>query len=114
MLFRCLPVWLILAVPPLCLAADDSRPACTAQNHGQMWPEAANHDAKLLSSLIRCGELFICVRGTWHYHWETPSVRFDQLGRQPKLKASGSPVCEAQSASQSSRPDPPAPIEKLQ
>ncbi len=62
-----------------------------------MWPEAANHDPKLLASAMRCGELLICVHGTWHYHWEAPSVRIDQLGRQPKSKVSKPMGCGAQS-----------------
>ena len=53
----------MLAVPLLCMAVDDFRPVCNSQNQGQMWPEAANHDPKLMASLIRCGELLICVRG---------------------------------------------------
>jgi hypothetical protein len=72
-----------------------------------MWPEAANHDPKIISRLVRCGELFICVRGSWHYHWEAPSVRLDQLGRHPNSKASKPPVCEAQSEVEAPRPDPP-------
>jgi len=95
MLFRCLRIWPILAFPLLSLAADDPRPACGSQNQGQMWPEAANHDRKLLANLIRCGELFICVRGTWHYHWESTSVRIDQLSRHAKPTTERPPVCEA-------------------
>jgi|SRR5271170_7615812 len=104
---------LILAVPLLCFA-DDSRPVCSSQNHGQMWPEAANHDRKLMASLIRCGELVICVRGTWHYQWQAPSVRYDQLGRHEKLENPKSPACEAPSLSEASRPDGAAKNEKLQ
>jgi hypothetical protein len=89
---------LMLAVPWLCLAADDSRPACTSQIQGRLWPEAANHDPKLISHLVRCGELLICVRGNWHYHWEAPSVRVDQLVRGGKAKASKPTVCEVQSS----------------
>jgi hypothetical protein len=100
MLLRCLRALPMLAISvlsaALCPAAeDDSRPVCTSQIHGHMWPEAANNDPKLLAHLIRCAELFICVRGSWHYHWETPSVRIDQLGRRAKSKPSSTPpVCE--------------------
>jgi len=114
MLFRCLRAWLILAFPLLCLAADDTRPACGSQNQGQMWPEAANHDPKLLASLMRCGELLLCVRGTWHYHWEAPSVRLDQLGRRDKAKISKPPACEAQSLVEAPRPESPTANEKLE
>jgi hypothetical protein len=103
---RLLKAWLILAAPLLCLAADDSRPACSSQNQGQMWPEAANHDPKLISRLIRCGELLICVRGTWRYHWEAPSVRLDQLANRAKSKASKPAVCEVQSAVDAPAADP--------
>jgi hypothetical protein len=81
---RLLKVGLILAVPVLWAASDDSRPACTSQIQGRMWPDAANHDPKVISRLARCGELFICVRGSWHYHWQAPSVRVDQLAHGPK------------------------------
>lgn len=79
-----LALLLPISVPTLCLAADDARPACGSQNQGRLWPEAANHDSKLMSHLMRCGELFICVRGVWHYHWEAPSVRLDQLAKHSK------------------------------
>jgi VCBS repeat-containing protein len=46
-----------------------------------MWPDAANHDPKLFSKLARCGQLEICVHGNWHYHWESATVRIDQLRR---------------------------------
>lgn len=88
----------------VCLAADDSRPACNSENQGQMWPEAANHDHKLMSRLVRCGELFICVRGAWHYHWEAPSVRLDQLSRHGK-PASKPAVCEVESLLQAPQPE---------
>ena len=106
---RLLTAWLMLAVPlavpALPVAADDSRPACTSQNQGSMWPEAANHDPKLISRLARCGELLICVRGTWRYHWEAPSVRVDQLARHAKVKTSKPSGCEVQSAD-APPPDP--------
>jgi hypothetical protein len=115
MLIRCLRACLILTVPLLCLAAaDDSRPACVSQNQGHMWPEAANHDPRLLFSLMRCGQLLICVRGTWHYHWEAPSIRFDQLARRAKLKASKPPACEVQSLVDGSSPEPPTANEKVE
>jgi hypothetical protein len=60
-----------------------------------MWRDAANHDPKLISRLVRCGELLICVRGSWHYHWEAPSVWVDQ------------PACEVQSVVDASAADPP-------
>lgn len=106
MLFRCLLSWLILAFPCLCLAIDDSRPACGSQNQGQMWPEAANHDPKVFASLMRCGELLLCVRGVWHYHWEAPNIRLDQLGR-GKSKTSKPPACEAPSLPNPIRPEAP-------
>lgn len=98
---------LAMILPLVCLGADDSRPACTSHNQGALWPEAANHDSKLMAHLVRCGELFICVRGTWHYHWESPSVRLDQLARHSKDKANAKPkVCEEESTVAASRPAP--------
>jgi|SRR5271168_679443 len=100
---------LILAVPLFSVAADDVRPACSSQNQGRMWPEAANHDPKLISRLTRCGELLICVRGNFHYHWEAPSVRVDQLGHRAKSKASTPPACEVQSLAGVPPSDPTLP-----
>ncbi len=103
-----LKIWPVLAFPWLCLAADDSRPACNSENHGRMWPEAANHDPQLL---VRCGDLLICVRGTWHYRWEAPTVRVDQLARQlgkvtgPKSKVPKPSVCEIPSVVRAAGPD---------
>jgi hypothetical protein len=95
---RFLTAWLAVVLPLACLAADDTRPACGSQNQGQLWPEAANHDSKLFAHLMRCGELFLCVRGTWHYHWESPSIRVDQLGRHAKSNQTKPSVCEIQAA----------------
>jgi hypothetical protein len=89
---------LAIILPIVCLGADDSRPQCGSNNQGRLWPEAANHDSKLMAHLMRCGELFICVRGTWHYHWEAPSIRLDQLARNSKSKAAKPAVCEEESA----------------
>jgi hypothetical protein len=97
---------LLLVVPLACLAADDSPPACGSRNQGQMWPEAANHNPKLISRLVRCGELLICVRGTWHYHWESPTVRLDQLDSHAKSKASKPAGCEVESMVDGARADP--------
>jgi hypothetical protein len=100
---------LALMLPVLCLGADDSRPACGSHNQGQLWPEAANHDPKVLSHLMRCGELFLCVRGTWHYHWEAPSIRLDQLARHAKPNAAKPSACEEQpAAGDVTQPDPAA------
>jgi hypothetical protein len=71
-----------------------------------MWPEAANRDAKLFSRLVRCGELFLCVHGNWRYHWETPSIRVDQLARHVKSDTAKHAACEVQSAVDVSRPNP--------
>jgi hypothetical protein len=97
-MYRFLLACLAISLPFACVAADDSRPPCGSQNQGRMWPEAANHDSKLRSHLIRCGELFICMRGVWHYHWESPSVRLDQLARHAKSDAPKPSVCEVQAA----------------
>lgn len=89
---------LAILLPLVCLGADDARPQCNARLQGQLWPEAANHDSKLMSHLMRCGELFICVRGVWHYHWEAPSVHVDQLARHSKSKAAESKSAESKTA----------------
>ena len=86
----------LLSTPTLSLAQDDTRPVCKSQIQGRRWPDAANSDRKLISILARCGELLICVRGTWHYHWEAASVRVDQLGKGAKSKQSKPSGCEVQ------------------
>ena len=35
----------------LCLAADISKPECNAHSYGRMWPDAANHNPKLMTKL---------------------------------------------------------------
>ena len=101
---------LAIILPLVCLGADDSRPLCSSHNQGELWPAAANHDSKLMAHLMRCGELFICVRGVWHYHWEAPSIRLDQLARHSKTKPAKPAVCAEESAAVVSQPavSPPA------
>ena len=96
MLLRFILLSAIAAVPSLSQAEDDTRPVCNSQIQGHMWSEAANRNRALISRLARCGELLICVRGTWHYHWEAASVRVDQLGRGAKSKQSPPSGCEVQ------------------
>jgi hypothetical protein len=96
MLLRFVLVSAIAAIPSVSMAQDGEKPVCNSQIQGQMWPDAANHDRALISRLVRCGELLICVRGTWHYHWEAASVRLDQLGRGAKLKQTPPTGCEIQ------------------
>jgi len=95
MLFHALKTWLLLAaVSTLCLAADASRPVCNAQNYGRMWPDAANHNPKMLTKLSQCGDLQICTRPGFRYRWEALTVRVDQLGR-GKQKLATPARCEA-------------------
>jgi hypothetical protein len=66
-----------------------------------MWPAAANRDRSVISRLARCGELLICVRGIWHYHWEPASVTIEQLTnehltKKPAEKPSTPAVCNVQ------------------
>jgi hypothetical protein len=104
--FRFLHAGLMLAVPFCCLAADDSPPVCNSVNQGRMWPDSANRDPKLIPNLARCGALLVCVHGSWHYHWEAPGVRLDQLARRRKSKAIAAPACEVQSAAGVPAPEP--------
>jgi hypothetical protein len=90
MFFRVPTTALILAAASfLCLASGDSKPACNAENLGRLWPEAANDDPKLRQKMARCGELEHCTRGSrhrrFHYHWESLTVRIDQLPGGAKL-----------------------------
>lgn len=60
-------------------AGGDEKPACNASTKGLFWPEAANRDSKLRQKASRCGELEVCARGQWHFHWQSLTVRLDQL-----------------------------------
>ena len=87
MFLRPLGTCVVLAASGLlCFGADTQRPACNAQTSGRMWPEAANRDHKIVSKLARCGDLLICTRGVWRYHWEPLTVRVDQLRHGSKSK----------------------------
>ncbi|MBZ5609745.1 MAG: hypothetical protein LAP38_15905 [Acidobacteriia bacterium] len=85
-----------------CVAADDPKPACNQQNAGQMWPEAANHDAAARSKLARCGELQICTRTVWRYRWESVTVRLDQLPGGSKFRKPAE--CEVSAAEPPEKP----------
>jgi hypothetical protein len=73
----------------LLLAAESApstilpRPPCTAANAGDFWPDQANKDHKLAAKLARCGELQICSRGFFRFRWDFPTVRVDQLSKNP-------------------------------
>jgi hypothetical protein len=69
----------LLAFGLACFGADGVKPECNRKNAGKLWPQAANRDRGSLSKLARCGELQICTRGVWRYHWESLTVRVDQL-----------------------------------
>jgi hypothetical protein len=80
MLSRVLAIALIFASASLlCLPSDEQKPVCDADTNGQFWPEAANHDSKLLKKFSRCGELEVCARTRYRYRWESITVRIDQL-----------------------------------
>jgi len=70
---------LAICASVLGLASGDPKPACNAKTAGQLWPEVANRDPALRKKLSRCGELELCTRGNWRYHWESLTVRIDQL-----------------------------------
>ncbi|HLK19418.1 MAG TPA: hypothetical protein VKT81_10690 [Bryobacteraceae bacterium] len=90
MVFRILALALLLA--STAVFADD-RPACDASTSGLFWPEAANHDSKLRNQFSRCGDLEICARGRWRFHWKSLTVRLDQLrGGSQMPKPSGCEV----------------------
>jgi hypothetical protein len=89
-----LPVLLLLSGFTLSAADETLRPVCKPDTQGQMWPDIANHDRSMISQLARCGDLLICVRGTWHYHWESASVTVNQLDKKQKRKNTKLPACE--------------------
>ena len=61
-----------------------SRPACTAENHLEMWPPAANASAADAHALARNGRLEICTRGAWRYRWSSPTIQISQLAQKAK------------------------------
>lgn len=119
MSFRHCRAWFLvlplLSGPAFLQAQDDPRPVCNSKTQGRLWPEAANTDRRLISHLVRCGELQICVRGTWHYRWESASVRLDQLGRPGKSKPQTPAGCEIQAITgDNARPEPADSSAKLE
>ena len=83
----------------LCLADDVPQPACTAQNYGRMWPDAANDNPKMLIKLARCGGLQVCSRPAMRYKWVALTVRVDQLPG-AKKKAAAPAGCETPPANE--------------
>ena len=85
---------LFLTAAALAQAAQPpAMPPCDAETRGQIWPPAAGRDPELRKRLARCGKLRICTRGAWRYHWESPTVRVDQLAKDGSLAPP--PGCEA-------------------
>jgi len=69
----------LIALSLLPSASDNPKPPCNRENAGRLWPDAANHDANSRRKSARCGELERCMHGLWRYHWESLTVRLDQL-----------------------------------
>ena len=61
-----------------------NKPACTADNHGQFWPDAANSDHTVADKLSRCGALEICSGHGRKYQWKLVAVNIRQLGKTPQ------------------------------
>jgi hypothetical protein len=68
--------------------AGNLRPACSAETRGLMWPAQANADARLAVKLSRTGDLQICLKGPWKYHWHSPAIHWQDL-RKDKTKRGG-------------------------
>lgn len=71
----------------LCWAEQDGKPRCTAKLRGRFWPEAANSDRELVSTLARSGQLEMCVVRVWKHRWEALTVHVGQLGKEHGPKA---------------------------
>ena len=71
----------------LCWAGPDGKPRCTAKLRGRFWPEAANSDRKLVSTLARSGQLEMCVVRVWRHRWEALTVHVSQLAKERGRKA---------------------------
>ena len=69
----------MLTFATLTLLVVSVRPHCGAENVGQIWPEAANHDSSVMMNLARDGNLRICSTGLWKYQWESPTVSLRQM-----------------------------------
>jgi hypothetical protein len=69
----------MLTLGTLTLLIVSARPHCGAENVGQIWPDAANHDSGVLLKLAREGHLRICSLGLWKYQWESPTVSLRQM-----------------------------------
>lgn len=97
----------VLIAGLLAAEAGAVRPVCKAENMGQMWPEAANHDPRALNKLAHCGELLICTRTYWHYRWQPLTVRLDQLRHRAGASKPG--VCEPEVAASAVPAENPMP-----
>lgn len=98
MSFRSCRAWILVlplfTIPVMSWAEDGERPVCRAETQGLMWPDVANRDRATIASLAHCGELLLCVRGIWRYHWESASVTLDQLSKRSKTKYAKPSDCE--------------------
>lgn len=70
-------------------AGPDAKPRCTAKLRGRFWPEAANSDRNLVSTLARSGQLEMCVVRVWRHRWEALTVHVGQLAEERDRKAAG-------------------------
>jgi hypothetical protein len=70
-------------------AGEPSRPACTAENRGDFWPDSANTDRSARAHWYRCGQLHICSAGTWKFEWKQVSVHISRLAGPSSAKALG-------------------------
>ncbi len=85
-------VALIALFGTICLAEQTGRPACTARNQGQLWPDEANFRRDAARQLYQRGELEMCSMAVWKYKWQQISVNVRNLTKtkRPSAPESGS------------------------
>lgn len=56
--------------------AAEAPPRCGQQLRGTLWPARANDSRDARRQALACGELRICTRGLWRFHWEPVGVPY--------------------------------------
>lgn len=77
-------VALLVVLGAVCFAGEVGKPACNAENHGRLWPEAANASPDAARLLSRSGELEMCSLVVWKYRWERLSVNVRDLEKRAR------------------------------
>ena len=79
-------VLLSLCIVLAAAANAPTKPVCTADNAGRLWPDEANDNPKFAAALRPYGYPEICMLEHGVYIWKSPTVSLDQLRRDASKK----------------------------